>query len=183
MDRKISAIHKKVAAWNSSKTNSRKLWSEHVFYTRNVLISIISNLADVSSITTRLMKNQEDIGEFIRPYYYDEDVDQLITLLKEHITLAATFISGVGSSIVVEDQWRDNAAAITALMEEMNPYDWAAMDMQPLWTMHIDHIIAQNTARRSSNWAADIVAVDENYNTALEIADKFAAGANYYYCY
>lgn len=181
MDKKISAIHKKVAAWNSSKSSSRKLWSEHVYYTRNALISIIASLNDVPNITARLMKNQEDIGELIRPYYYDEDVDQLIILLKEHIALAANYISGEGSEIIAEDQWRDNAAAIVSLMESMNPYDWAATDMQPLWTMHINHLIAQNTARRNSDWVSDITASDENYMTALEIADKFAAGTSYYY--
>ena len=75
----------------------RKLWEDHITYTRNVIISFELNepaagvvLPDLNTVVDRLMQNQVDIGNAIKPYYGEEAGNQLTKLLHEHITGAAT---------------------------------------------------------------------------------------------
>src|SRR5689334_24464363 len=49
----------------------RKLWEDHITYTRNYIISAVGDLPDANDVLQRLMKNQEDIGSAIKPYYGD----------------------------------------------------------------------------------------------------------------
>lgn len=50
----------------------RKLWEDHITYTRNYIISALSDLEDTSAVSERLLKNQDDIGQAISTYYGDE---------------------------------------------------------------------------------------------------------------
>src|SRR5438132_12536168 len=43
----------------------RKLWSDHVFWTRNYIIDAAAGAPSTQVTTTRLLKNQEDIGNAI----------------------------------------------------------------------------------------------------------------------
>jgi hypothetical protein len=67
----------------------RKLWEDHIIWTRVFIISAAADLPDKSVTTERLLQNQVDIGNAIKPYYGDEAGNKLTTLLKEHITTAA----------------------------------------------------------------------------------------------
>jgi len=47
----------------------RKLWEDHITYTRNYIISALADLLDVDAVAKRLLRNQNDIGDAIAPYY------------------------------------------------------------------------------------------------------------------
>src|SRR4051812_39140041 len=49
----------------------RKLWEDHITYTRNYIISALGGLPDADAIAQRLLANQADIGNAIKPYYGD----------------------------------------------------------------------------------------------------------------
>src|SRR5512135_678520 len=44
----------------------RKLWEDHITYTRNYIISALAGLEDVGKIAERLLRNQDDIGNAIK---------------------------------------------------------------------------------------------------------------------
>src|SRR5438309_1072643 len=67
------------------RTAMRKLWEDHITYTRNAIISLLGSLPDVDAVSARLMKNQEDIGNAVKPYYGNDAGTKLTGLLKEHI--------------------------------------------------------------------------------------------------
>src|SRR5687768_6850380 len=71
----------------------RKLWEDHVTWTRVYIIDTTANLPNAQYSAQRLLKNQEDIGNAIKPYYGEEAGNQLTTLLKEHITTAVDLIN------------------------------------------------------------------------------------------
>lgn len=66
----------------------RDLWSEHIVYTRSFIVSASAGLADTSEVLQRLLRNQDEIGEAIKPYYGDAAGTQLASLLRSHIQLA-----------------------------------------------------------------------------------------------
>lgn len=77
----------------------RELWTEHVAYTRNYIVSATAPIGDTAEVAQRLMRNQDEIGEAIKPYYGDEAGTQLASLLRNHIQLAAkTVVAAKGTS-------------------------------------------------------------------------------------
>src|SRR5690242_5145546 len=62
------------------RTNMRKLWSDHVWWTRDYLITSIADMPDVKAATDRLLQNQSDIGAAIASYYGKEAGDKLTGL-------------------------------------------------------------------------------------------------------
>src|SRR5438132_1023898 len=61
----------------------RKLWEDHIVYTRNFIISAIADLGDKEAVTNRLLENQDDIGNAIKPYYGPVAATELSKLLRE----------------------------------------------------------------------------------------------------
>ena len=74
------------------KLAMRKLWEDHIVYTRNYIISALAELADVGAIANRLLKNQDDIGNAIKPLYSDDAGNKLSALLRDHILIATEVV-------------------------------------------------------------------------------------------
>src|SRR5947207_1040709 len=49
----------------------RKLWEDHITWTRVFIISTAGDLPDKATATERLLQNQVDIGNTVKPYYGD----------------------------------------------------------------------------------------------------------------
>ena len=66
----------------------RELWTDHIVYTRSFIVSASAGAADTAEVLQRLLRNQDEIGEAVKPYYGDAAGTQLASLLREHIQLA-----------------------------------------------------------------------------------------------
>ena len=80
------------AASSSSTDKATKLvlalrdpWADHTGWTRNYIISFVAGLPDTNFAAQRLLKNQVDIGNAIKPFYGNVAGDKLTSLLKDHI--------------------------------------------------------------------------------------------------
>src|ERR1043166_2516265 len=73
--------------------NMRRLWSDHVVWTRNYIVAAVANDPSASNALTRLMRNQEDIGNAIKPFYGDAAGSKLTDLLKQHIAIAGDLVA------------------------------------------------------------------------------------------
>lgn len=71
----------------------RKLWEDHITWTRVFIISAAGDLPDKDAATQRLLQNQVDTGNAIKPCYGDAAGEKLAALLKEHITTAAEVVA------------------------------------------------------------------------------------------
>src|SRR5512136_3448141 len=47
----------------------RKLWEDHITWTRLVIVGVAANLPDLSATVERLLKNQEDLGNAVKAFY------------------------------------------------------------------------------------------------------------------
>src|SRR5581483_5278054 len=63
----------------------RKLWEDHITWTRLFIVSAAAGLPDLDPTTQRLLQNQADLGNAIKPYYGDAAGDQLAALLRDHL--------------------------------------------------------------------------------------------------
>ena len=83
------------------RRSMRKLWADHVIWTRGYIISAVAGLPDATAALNRLMKNQEDIGKAIVPYYGAEAGAKLTDVLK-HAAEIATFLSSANPTGTVQ---------------------------------------------------------------------------------
>ena len=89
----------------------RELWSDHIVYTRGVIVSVAGGLPDTAEVVQRLLRNQDEIGEAIKPYYGDAGGTQLASLLRNHIQLAAkTLIAAKGTTTAMADMNMQNSS-------------------------------------------------------------------------
>jgi hypothetical protein len=159
----------------------RKLWEEHITWTRIFIISAAADLPDKSAATDRLLQNQVDIGNAIKPYYGDAAGNQLTTLLKEHITTAAEVVTAAkaGDKAKQEDatkRWFTNADQIADFLSKANPKSWPQAEMRKMMRDHLSLTTEEVVARLQGNWAADIAAYDTVHEQILHMADMLSAG-------
>ena len=159
----------------------RKLWEDHITWTRIFIISAAADLPDKAAATDRLLQNQVDIGNAIKPYYGDAAGNQLTTLLKEHITTAAEVVTAAkaGDKAKQDDatkRWFTNADQIADFLSKANPKSWPQAEMRKMMRDHLNLTTEEVVARLQGNWAADIAAYDKVHDQILHMADMLSAG-------
>ena len=167
----------------------RKLWEDHITWTRNVIISFEVNvpdssetLPDLGAALDRLFKNQVDIGNAIKPYYGSERGDQLTALLHDHIAIAGEILQAVktGDSAAYEDanaRWYANAHDIAVFLSQtLDPPIGSLADMDAMMEDHLDRTTEEVVARLKSDWTGDVAAYDKVHAQALQMAEMLSNG-------
>jgi hypothetical protein len=159
----------------------RKLWEDHITWTRNVIISVDADLPDLNVVVARLLHNQADIGDAIKPYYGDAAGDRLTALLREHILGAAQVLVALkaGDQPALEaalTAWYANAHEIAVFLSSANPQNWPFAEMDQMMKDHLDATTREAVGRNAGDWSADVAAYDAVHVQALAMADMLSAG-------
>jgi hypothetical protein len=159
----------------------RKLWEDHVTWTRLAIISLTTDSPDTNATVGRLLQNQTDIGNAIKPFYGDAAGQQLTGLLRSHILIAADLIAAAkaGDSSAVADaqaRWTANADDIAAFLSTANPRSWPLGDMKAMLHEHLALTTEEALARLHGDWDADVAAYDKIHVQALGMADMLSTG-------
>jgi hypothetical protein len=159
----------------------RKLWEDHITWTRVFIISAEADLPDKAAATDRLLQNQVDIGNAIKPYYRDAAGNKLTALLKEHITTAADVIAAAkaNDSAKLADankRWYANADQIADFLSGANPKNWPQAEMRSMMHEHLDLTTKEAVARLHGDWAGDIAAYDAVHQQIVKMADGLSMG-------
>jgi len=162
------------------KMEMRRLWEDHVTYTRMFIVETAANISNDVTVA-RLLKNQEDIGNAIKPYYGDAAGTQLTALLKQHIMIAADVVHAAkaGNSTALDaanKQWYANADQIAAFLSQANPTYWPQSAIKSMLYEHLKLTTAEAVARLQGDWATDIQTYDKVVTQAMMMADGLSAG-------
>lgn len=162
------------------RNGMRKLWSEHVMYTRNYIISALATLPDLPAVTQRLLRNQDDIGNAIKPLYGEEAGKKLSALLRDHILIAADIVKAAKANDTKnvdagQKKWRKNADDLAAFLAGANPH-WQKAALTDMLYKHLDLTTYEVVSRIKMDWPADIQAYDSGYNHMLMFADMLSDG-------
>jgi hypothetical protein len=162
------------------RSDMRKLWEDHITWTRLYLDSAILGAGDSNTVLDRLMKNQEDIGNAIKPYYGDEAGSKLTTLLKEHISLAGEVVSAakandVGALAVADKKWHDNGDAIADFLAGANP-NWGKDEMRSMMNDHLNLTRQEAVDMLAKRTDASIADYDKIHNQIINMADMLSNG-------
>ncbi len=157
------------------------LWAAHVALTRNVIIDFDSNLPELKPDFARLLLNQAQIGDAIRPYYGKAAGNELTNLLRRHILDAVPVLSaakaGNKSKLVSAMKvWYANAHQIAAFLSNANPHDWPLAGTSSMMATHLALTTNEAVAHLEHHWSADIMAYDQVSAEIAMMADTLANG-------
>ncbi|MEH6889113.1 glycosyltransferase [Bacillus sp. JJ864] len=161
------------------KDDLRILWIDHTIWTRNYIISALAGLKDQDKVLARL-KNQDDIGNAIKPYYGEAAGNKLAKLLREHILLAGKVVVAAKSGNQANlkkfnTEWYKNADDIAQFLSSANP-NWPNAALKDLLYTHLKFVTDEAVARIKKDWDADILAFDEGEDHIIKMADILAEG-------
>jgi hypothetical protein len=157
----------------------RRLWEDHVTWTRLAIVSFVADNPDTSATVDRLMANQDDIGDAIKPFYGDAAGDQLTTLLKEHISVAVDILraakagdnEGVQSA---SDRWYANADEIADFLAAANP-NLPQDEMRAMMRKHLDDTLSEAVNQLQGDFAAGVQDYDSIHQHILLMSDTLSS--------
>jgi hypothetical protein len=157
-----------------------KLWEDHIVWTRNVILNIMDDLPGTEQAVNRLLSNQDDIGNAVKPFYGEAGGKELTRLLREHITTAADLLkaakAGDNSAFdAANKKWSANADEISDFLSKANP-NWKLNDMKKMMHDHLTFTTDEAVARLKKDYAADVKAYDKVHNEILMMADMLTDG-------
>jgi len=179
------AVSKKDAGQKISRADfnqaMRKLWEDHITWTRLYIVSAAANLPDKDATAQRLLQNQTDIGNAVAQFYGKPAGDKLTGLLKDHILGAAALIEAAKSGDkpkidAAAAKWYANGNDIAAFLNGANPQNWPLADMKAGMKMHLDLTLQEATHRLQGNYAEDIKDYDKIHQHILGLADLLSSG-------
>lgn len=158
----------------------RKLWEDHITWTRVVIIGVLNELPGTGAYVDRLLQNYVDMEDALEPYYGD-NAEVLGDLIRDHLVIAAEILTAAreGDTERLNDavaRWYANADDIAVQMNRMNPEFWPLEESRKMWTDHLDATLDEATAHLDGDFEREITAYDLIHDLALEMADFFSSG-------
>ncbi|MGH9280941.1 MAG: hypothetical protein ACRD12_22980 [Acidimicrobiales bacterium] len=163
------------------KEDMRALWEDHVTWTRIVIVSAAADLPDFQVAVGRLLRNQEDIGNAVKPFYGEAAGSQLTALLKDHIAIAGELLVAAKAGDAAAQanagtRWYANADDIAQFLAQANPDHWPEDEMTSMMHAHLDLTLQEATARLTGDWANDVAAYDKVVAEILKMSDMLTDG-------
>ena len=173
-----SGVAIRTAAQLQFHDGMRKLWEDHVTWTRLAILSFLEDAPDVQATVDRLLVNQTDIGDAIKPFYGDAAGDQLTVLLREHITVAVEILSAAkaGDSAGVQSasaRWYVNADQIADFLAAANP-NLSQDEMRAMMRKHLDDTLSEAVNHLQGNYAASVQDYDAIHEHILMMSDTIS---------
>ena len=179
-DRMAMADNAPTASQAALRQAMRKLWSDHVFWTREYVVAAVAGTSDAQAAATRLLKNQEDIGAAIVPFYGKDAGDKLTSLLKQHIVIAVDVVNAAKANDQAKLQeasakWKQNATDIATFLSQANS-NWPREALVEAMNMHLETTTREVVDRLQKNYDDDVRAFDAVYDHILKMSDVLSDG-------
>jgi hypothetical protein len=159
----------------------RKLWEDHITWTRLAIVEFAGNLPGLPATEHRLLRNQTDIGDAIKPFYGAAAGNRLTKLLKAHITGAVAVLeaarSGDASQIAkAKSAWYANARQIADFLGAANPDNWPRAEMRKMMRTHLNQTLKEAADYLNARYQASVHDYDAVHRHILAMADELSSG-------
>ena len=158
-----------------------KLWEDHITWTRMVIVDFAAGLPDLQTAEARLLRNQTDIGNAIKPYYGRAAGNKLTSLLRTHILEAVPVLQAAKAGDKAKltqalDAWYANAHQIAVFLSKANPRNWPLAMTSKMMKQHLALTTNEAVARLQGNWSADVAAYDRVHTEILQMSAMLSTG-------
>ena len=165
---------------------NRRLWMEHVLWTRFVIVGIAFSLPDLPLVTLRLLRNPADFADEFRPLYGEQIALRFQELLTEHLVIAAELVNAAkaGDAAAVERlrrKWYANAEEIACFLAGINPF-WSACVWRDLLFDHLRMTEDEAVQILTGRYGESIEEFDAIEAEALKMADVMSCGIIRQFC-
>jgi len=159
----------------------RKLWEDHVTWTRLAIVTFASGSAGFDATAARLLQNQTDIGNAIKPFYGKRAGNHLGALLHDHITIAVEVLQAAkaGDTAALKDanaRWYANANDIADFLASANPKAWPKKVMREAMRVHLDQTLTEAGHELTGDYTASVKDYEAVHRHILAMADTLSDG-------
>ena len=164
----------------SLRMGMRRLWAEHVVWTRQYIVDAAASSPSTDATAKRLLQNQDDIGNAVAVYYGSDAGAKLAGLLKQHILIAVDVVAAAKANDAAklanaDKRWHANAEDIAEFLSHANP-NWPKQTLLTMLNEHLALTTQEATARLQQHWSDDIAAFDKVLTQAMMMADALSDG-------
>ena len=157
------------------------LWTDHVTWTRIVIGDFAAGSPSLKPDLARLLRNQNDIGNAVKPFYGAAAGTALTKLLRTHIMQAVPVLTYArdGNQARLKTalaDWHANANQIAAFLSTANPKAWSLPMMRDMMDTHLKLTTDEAVATLQGRWSADVVAYDRVRSEILDMSSMLADG-------
>ncbi|PVU82581.1 hypothetical protein DDP54_05735 [Cellulomonas sp. WB94] len=170
-----------VAARDAFHDQMRKLWEDHITWTRLAIVTFADGSPSFGVTAGRLLQNQSDIGDAIKPFYGDAAGDRLTALLHDHITIAveilqAAKIGDTDAFNAANTRWYANGNDIADFLATANPRSWPDDVMRADMKEHLDQTLTEASDELHGQYASSVTDYEGIHAHILMMADQLSAG-------
>jgi hypothetical protein len=158
----------------------RRIWIEHVLWTRFFIVSTAFDSPDIQFVTERLLQNPEDMARELKPLYGENVAMQISSLFTDHLSIAAELVNAAkeGNSTEVDRQrslWYANAEDIARFLASINPF-WSQREWRDLLFDHLRMTEDEAGATLTGQYENSIIGYDQIQAQAFNMADVMTRG-------
>lgn len=174
-------MNPRTAAQQAFHDQMRKLWEDHVTWTRLAIVTFADGSRGFPATAGRLLQNQTDIGDAIAPFFGASAGRRLSGLLHDHITIAVEILKAAKAGNTVaftkaKNRWYANANDIADFLARANPRFWPRSTMRQDMRVHLDQTLTEAAHELAGNYAASVADYEAVHVHILQMADMLSDG-------
>jgi len=159
----------------------RGLWQAHGTWTERAIVDFVGGLPDTNAVVGRLLENQTEIGNAVKPYYGAKAGDELTTLLKAHINDAVAVLKAAKSGSAAataqaKSAFYANGDQVASFLHAANPSHWSLGAMKTMMRIHLNQVIALAVDQLKGSYSAAIREYNVYIGHILDMADMLSSG-------
>jgi hypothetical protein len=159
----------------------RALWESHGTWTERAIVDFVGDLPDTQVAVDRLLRNQTEIGNAVKPFYGRKAGNRLTTLLKGHINAAVALLQPAKSgdsdaTAKAKAAFYANGGQVARFLHAANPRHWSLQAMKRMMRIHLDQVVGLAVDQLQGRYAAAVRLYDVYIGHILDMADMLSTG-------
>jgi hypothetical protein len=159
----------------------RKLWEDHITWTRLAIVTFADGSAGFDATAARLLRNQTDIADAVKPFYGRATGNTLEALLRDHITIAVEILQAAkaGDTAAFDAanaRWYANANDIADFLSSANPRFWSRPVLRAAMKEHLDQTLTEAAHELGGDYEASVADYEAVHRHILDMADLLSSG-------
>jgi hypothetical protein len=161
--------------------NMRALWQAHGTWTERAIVDFVGGLPDTNLVVARLLQNQVDIGNAVKPYYGRKAGNKLTALLKDHINDAVNVLAAAKSGDAAQltkakAAFYANGDQVAAFLHSANPAHWSLRAMRNMMRTHLNQVIVLAVDQLQGHYQSAIQEYNVYIGHILDMAEMLSNG-------
>lgn len=159
----------------------RELWESHGTWTERAIVDFAGGLPDTQFAIRRLLRNQTEIGNAVKPFYGRKAGNRLTALLEGHINAAVALLQAAKSgdadaTAKAKAAFYANGKRVARFLHAANPRHWSLHAMRKMMRIHLNQVVGLAVDQLQGRYGAAVRLYDVYIGHILDMADMLSDG-------